>query len=119
MRGHALTYINRRRRSVPGRGEFGRGRVASAGGLLDAEIVSADKGLIVVMPGGAVVEGQHAGKRHREHRTLHVTLLRIEIFRKLGAGIVDVINAPHAGKVVDRIERGLRRHQMVGVIVAD
>src|SRR5665647_131420 len=112
-RGYALTYVNRRRFSVPDGGHLDRGPVATADALDDTEIVLADKRLVVVMPRGAVVERQHAGQRDGEYRTFHVALLRVEIFRQPGAGIIDVGDPPHAGEVGNRIEPGLGRHQMV------
>src|SRR5664280_616726 len=87
--------------SVPDRGDLGAAGLATAGALLHAKIIAADKGLVVVVPGGAVVERQHAGQRDGEHRAFHIALLRIEIFRQPGTGVVHIIDAPHAGEVLD------------------
>ena len=60
------------------RRELGRWCSAAARRFLHAEIVPANVGLVVVMPGGAVTQRLYAGKRHREHRAFHVALLQVE-----------------------------------------
>ena len=50
--------------------------------FLNAEIVPADKRLIVAVPGGTVIQSLHASEGDRKNRTFHVALLRVEVLRQ-------------------------------------
>src|SRR5689334_6139388 len=88
----------------------GNHAAAGSASLFDAEIVPADVIPVVMVPGRAVVERQDAGHGHREDGAFHVSVPRVEIFRKPRARIVHVIEPARAGQPARGIERRLGGH---------